>query len=73
MKGRYNVWTIIGRTYCLVLQTIGKFGLIAPLYYFVDGIAPSIMTMISAKMFDQAQLYVNGKGNIQNLWSFVCL
>lgn len=70
MKERYNVLSVISRTYRLVIQTVGIFGFIAPLYYLIDGIAPSILTTISAKMFDRAFSYANGKGNIQNLWYF---
>lgn len=70
MKKQYNSVTVIYRTFCLVIQTVGFSGLIAPVYYLVEGITPGIMTMLSAGLFDSSSLYMKGVGGIHRLWFY---
>ena len=62
VKKQYNSVTVIYRTFCLVIQTVGFSGLLAPVYYLVEGVTPGIMTMLSAGLFDSASLYMKGVG-----------
>ena len=70
MKKQYNSVTVIYRTFCLVIQTVGFSGLLAPVYYLVEGVTPGIMTMLSAGLFDSASLYMKGVGGIHRLWFY---
>ena len=70
MKKQYNSVTVIYRTFCLVIQTVGFSGLLAPVYYLVEGVTPGIMTMLSAGLFDSASLYMKGVGGIHRLWLY---
>ena len=53
-----------------MIQTVGFSGLIAPVYYLVEGVTPGIMTMLSAGLFDSASLYMKGVGGIHRLWFY---
>ena len=59
---------IILRTFKLVISIVGVGGLLAPLYYLVEGLTPSIMVMLNSRFFDQAALCVEGRSQLNNLW-----
>ena len=73
MERRYNLVTVIGRTACIVLQTAGGFGILAPAYYIIEGLTPGLMTVLSAKMFDQAAAYAEGQKEARKLWYFLAV
>ena len=70
MEKKYSVLTVVGRTFYTVLKTTGVSGLIAPVYYVIEGLTPGLMTILSARLFDEAALYTKGCAEARRLWYF---
>lgn len=66
-----NDYNIIKRIFQFVFQNIGIYAILAPFYYFIEGIFPAIITYINAKFFDDVYLYLNDEIDSVKLWNYV--
>ncbi len=66
-KGGYSALGIIGRVYRHTLREVPFSGMTGVINYLAQGLLPGVTALLLAKLFDAANLLVQGKGRVEDL------